>query len=91
MPRFFRHPPISPMTCREAVELVTAYLDGALEPRAAQQFERHLARCEGCRIYIEQMRIAAAGVTAVRLPGLPAEICADLVKSFRHWQTQERE
>ena len=33
---------------RGIVELVTAYLDDALEPAGRERFEEHLAFCEGC-------------------------------------------
>lgn len=45
------------LTCRELVELVTDYLDGALSPDDRARFEVHLSECEGCRAYLEQMRM----------------------------------
>ena len=44
------------LCCREVVELVTDYLEGALPARTRARFERHLARCRGCSAYVEQMR-----------------------------------
>lgn len=44
------------LTCRELVELVTDYLEGALAGPERARFEQHLADCEGCRDYLEQMR-----------------------------------
>jgi anti-sigma factor RsiW len=44
------------MNCRELVELVTAYLDGALPADVRAAFEAHLAECPGCAAYLEQMR-----------------------------------
>jgi predicted anti-sigma-YlaC factor YlaD len=43
-------------TCRELVELVTDYLEGALTGDEHARFEAHLAECEGCRRYVDQMR-----------------------------------
>jgi len=53
----------SDLTCRELVELVTDYLEGALDPGDRARFEGHLDRCAGCRAYLGQMRatIWAAG------------------------------
>ena len=45
------------MTCREVVELVTDYMDGALSWRRRRQFEKHLADCPDCTRFIEQMRV----------------------------------
>ena len=44
------------MSCQELVELVTDYLEGALEPDERARFEEHLAECAGCRAYLAQMR-----------------------------------
>lgn len=44
------------LTCKELVELVTDYLEGALSPETRTRFEDHLAGCPFCRIYLEQMR-----------------------------------
>ena len=37
------------MDCNELVELVTAYLDGALDPDTRARFDIHLSECDGCR------------------------------------------
>ena len=44
------------LECRELVELVTEYLEDALPAPERERFEAHLAECEGCRRYVEQMR-----------------------------------
>ena len=74
------------MACQELVELVTAYLDGALTPTDRDRFEHHLSDCPGCVEYVEQMR------AAVRLTGkrpraetLPPELRDALLAAFRSW------
>src|SRR4029078_3367823 len=44
------------LSCREVVELVTAYLEGALTEAEEVRFEEHLAMCDGCAAYLDQMR-----------------------------------
>lgn len=44
------------LVCREAVELVTDYLEGAMPPRLRRKFEEHLAACDGCEEYLDQIR-----------------------------------
>lgn len=44
------------MSCRELVDLVTEYLEGALDADTHARFEAHLEMCEGCVSYLEQMR-----------------------------------
>lgn len=44
------------LTCQEAVERVTDYLEGALLPEMEARFNQHLDTCPGCTIYVDQMR-----------------------------------
>jgi anti-sigma factor RsiW len=44
------------LTCQELVELVTDYVEGALDPDERSLFEEHLARCAGCVNYVDQLR-----------------------------------
>ncbi len=50
---------VGDMTCQQAVELVTEYLEGALTPRARRRFERHIRGCVACTTYLEQVRLTA--------------------------------
>ncbi len=45
-----------PMDCNELVELVTAYLDGELDPDTRARFDTHLVDCDGCENYLQQFR-----------------------------------
>jgi len=55
--RRFRHPHDHDMlVCREFVELVTDYLEGALPDSERARFEAHLAECDGCEGYLEDVR-----------------------------------
>jgi anti-sigma factor RsiW len=56
------------MTCRELVELVTDYLDGALGPTDRARFEAHVDRCAGCRAHLGQMRTTIWAVGQLREP-----------------------
>ena len=44
------------LACRDVVELVSDYLDGALDPPLAAAVERHLALCPPCVEYVRQLR-----------------------------------
>jgi anti-sigma factor RsiW len=44
------------VTCQELVEVLTDYLEGALEARRRADVERHIAVCRGCENYVAQMR-----------------------------------
>jgi anti-sigma factor RsiW len=75
------------MTCREMVELVTGYLEGRLPEAERRRFEAHLALCEGCQAYVEQMRALVAELgTLPRLELSPA-VEDDLLTAFRDWRS----
>ncbi|MDZ4265549.1 MAG: zf-HC2 domain-containing protein, partial [Mycobacterium sp.] len=48
------------MACDELVELVTAYLDGSLDPDTRARFDEHLLECDGCGNYLQQFRSTVA-------------------------------
>ena len=73
------------------VELVTDYLEGALDDGDRSRFEAHIATCEHCSAYLEQMRMT------IRLTGeLPPETLApemerELLAAFREWKAGDRD
>ena len=77
---------VEELSCQELVELVTDYLEGALDERHTRAFERHLEGCDGCTQYLEQFR------TTIRLTGtltqddLTAEAETALLQAFRDWR-----
>jgi anti-sigma factor RsiW len=42
--------------CGTLVEQVTAFLDGGLDADARRRFVEHVAHCEGCERYLDQVR-----------------------------------
>ena len=54
--------PVDEVTCQQFVELVTEYFEGALEPRTLSQVEEHLAMCDWCDTYLEQMQATIASL-----------------------------
>ena len=77
------------MPCQDLVEVVTAYLDGALGDVDRQRFEAHLAVCDECVAYVEQIRvtIAATARTGVQPEALPAELRDGIRSAFRDWSS----
>ena len=49
-------PDLGDLTCKEVVELVTDYLEGALPVEMRQRFDQHLTGCDPCIVYVDQMR-----------------------------------
>jgi predicted anti-sigma-YlaC factor YlaD len=73
------------LSCREIVELVTDYLQGALESTDRRAFELHLAECEGCREYLDQMRKTIRLTGELREESLSPELREELVAAFGAW------
>jgi anti-sigma factor (TIGR02949 family) len=71
------------LTCSEVVELITSYLDRRLSAADAERFEEHLAFCDGCSTYLEQMRATIAATGKVRDEDVPAELRDRLLATFR--------
>jgi anti-sigma factor RsiW len=75
------------MTCQELVELVTDYLEGALEPAELTRFEAHLAVCPGCVTYVEQIRQTIHAVGSLAATEISPTDEARLLRLFRAWRT----
>lgn len=74
------------LACRELVELVTDYLEGALVNGELQRFEQHLAVCGKCQQYLAQLR-ATLEVTGTLTPAdLTPEAEELLLQAFRAWR-----
>jgi anti-sigma factor RsiW len=76
----------APLSCQELVELITDYLEGALAPADAQRFERHLAGCDGCTAYVEQMRATIAALGHLPPESLSPQAERELLAAFRDWR-----
>jgi anti-sigma factor RsiW len=76
------------LTCAELVELVTDYLEGALDRHACERFERHLAYCSGCGTYLDQIRATVAAAGQLTEEDLSGEAKAGLLAAFRDWQRE---
>ena len=77
---------MEPISCQEVVELVTDYLEGAMSPEDVARFEHHLSLCEGCVLYVEQMRMTIAAVGRLREEDVPPRARDDLVAAFRNFK-----
>jgi anti-sigma factor RsiW len=73
------------ISCREIVELVTAYLEGALSERDRVRFEAHLAGCDGCDNYLAQMRETIRITGTLTEDQVPETTLTALLSTFRDW------
>ena len=74
------------MACIDLVELVTDYLEDALGPEQRELFEAHMSTCDGCRVYVAQIRETRDRLGRVppdRAGGLPPVARQELLDAFR--------
>ncbi len=71
--------------CQELVELVTDYLEGALEPADLLRFEGHLAGCDGCTRYLAQLRKTIELAGTITTDDLTPSAERALVQAFSGW------
>jgi anti-sigma factor RsiW len=74
------------ITCRELVELVTDYLEHALPPDRRALFEEHLARCDWCGAYVDQMRQTRRALGSLTEESISGEARDALLQAFRGWK-----
>lgn len=71
------------LSCREVVELLSDYLEGALDPTARAHVETHVAGCEGCTMVLDQLRETIRLSGEVRETALSPDQRETLVTAFR--------
>lgn len=76
------------LVCQQAVELVTAYLEGALSRRERRRFEAHLRACVNCSAYLEQIQMTIELSGTIEPDDLTPEAREDLTDLYRRWQSE---
>ena len=77
------------INCQELVELVTDYLEGALEPADLRRFDEHLAACGKCTEYMAQLRATIRAVGQITPDDLSPEAESELLEVFRDWTRKQ--
>lgn len=73
---------VETLSCQELVELVTDYLEGALSERDRRAFEAHIADCNGCSEYLEQLRVTIEIAGTITPDDLTPEAETALLHAF---------
>jgi anti-sigma factor RsiW len=71
------------MNCQQLVELVTDYLEGRLPDAEREQVEAHIAACENCTAYIEQMRLTLFALGRIPEETVTPAVRDELIAVFR--------
>jgi Putative zinc-finger len=76
----------SGFTCREVVDLAADYVEGAMNADDASLFEVHLNYCDGCVVFVNQIRTAAGLASRVTEEDVSDDLKAKLLTAFRDWK-----
>lgn len=75
------------LVCRQAVELMSDYLEGALPERDRLRLEAHLADCPHCAEYLAQLRMTIDVLGKADPEDLPESAVDELVLLYRRWRS----
>ena len=74
------------LVCRQAVALMSDYLDGSLSGRDRTRLEHHLAGCPHCTEYLAQLRATVASLGRAEPADLSDEALDELVALYHRWR-----
>jgi anti-sigma factor RsiW len=79
---------VEDVRCQEVVDILTDFLEGAMPPAERIRLEQHLAMCEGCMNYLEQLRTSIHLLGGLDDDAVPPAAVAELLDKFRAWKAQ---
>lgn len=77
---------LNDMSCKELVELVTDYLEAALSAADRHRFDLHIAKCDWCKLYIDQIRLTIKAAGKLSEESIPKDVQNELLSVFRDWK-----
>ncbi len=77
------------LVCRQVVELVTDYLEGALSRSDRRRFERHLRHCPNCTTYLAQIRQTIEVAGTLEPEDLSPEARREFTALYRRWREDD--
>ena len=70
------------MRCRQVVDKISEYLDGALDPELVRELEHHLEHCEDCRVVVDTTRKTVEVFCDTEPAPLPNDVSERLNQTF---------
>ncbi len=74
------------LVCQEMVELITDYIEGGLTRSQRKRFQAHIAGCEHCAEYLEQMRATIRVTGMLRVDDLTPAMREEFAVFYRSWR-----
>ena len=73
------------LTCREVVEVITDYLEGAMGGPDRARFEHHLEECTGCTAVLAQFRATIEATGLLTESAVTADQREAMREVLRRW------
>jgi anti-sigma factor RsiW len=77
---------IRDLSCQEIVELVTEFLEGTMDSPLRAAFDAHLAKCDGCTAYLDQIQATIRIAGTIEPEVLSPQFRAGLLAAFRDFE-----
>ena len=74
------------LVCQQAVQLMNDYVDGTLSRRQCRRLEAHLADCDACTAYLDQLRVTIRASAVVIVDDIDPAVLESLVELFERYQ-----
>lgn len=71
------------MNCEGVIREISDYIDGALEPAAKLELERHLEHCEDCKVVVDQTKLTVEVFCDSEPVELPVDVKSRLHEALR--------
>jgi anti-sigma factor RsiW len=77
------------IVCRDVVELITDYLEGALPVKQRVELEQHLVICRGCADHVGQVQATRHVLASLDAHDeVTPEARERLLQTFREWRSR---
>jgi Putative zinc-finger len=77
---------IRELSCQEIVELVTEFLEETMDSPLRAAFDTHLAKCDGCTEYLDQIEATIRVAGTIEPEALSPQFQAGLLEAFRDFE-----
>lgn len=82
--------PLPEMPCQEFVECLTDYLEGALTDVDRTRLEEHLAECDECALYLDQLRTTRELTGRLQDDDVTPAMRDGLMAAFNRWKDESQ-
>ena len=77
------------IACMDVVEVVTDWMEGALDDDLRTDLEEHLVICPDCAAFVHQLRLTRRALGQAGSGDVPAVLRERLLAAFSEWTGQD--